>query len=173
MSFSYTIYMQLWERRSAQVTDQEKDKWIMLKPTHMSEEEEMDSETVLRRRPIWRSGELNAFLDTLDVRANKASRAPRKERQVGSPLQSNFPDDLPNWMLRANTFTVTEMNFFCPFIYFHVASTSIYSFQYSIFLFIIKAWKREFAGNVGVIKIHDYVIRCAIHCYTYCYSLLY
>jgi hypothetical protein len=108
MSFSYTIYMQLWERRSAQVTDQEKDKWIMLKPTHMSEEEEMDSETILRRRPIWRSGELNAFLDTLDVRANKASRAPRKERQVGSPLQSNFPDELPNWMLRTNTFTVTE-----------------------------------------------------------------
>ncbi|KAL5500239.1 hypothetical protein EMCRGX_G011764 [Ephydatia muelleri] len=33
----------LWERRSAQVTDQEKGKWDVLKPTHMSEEEEMDT----------------------------------------------------------------------------------------------------------------------------------
>ena len=56
------------------ITDHEKGKWDVLKPTHMSEEEEMDSGVILRRRPIWRSAELNAFLDTLDVRANNPAK---------------------------------------------------------------------------------------------------
>ena len=76
----------------------------------------MDSGVILRRRPIWRSAELNAFLDTLDVRANKASRTPRKERQLGSPLRSIFPDE-------KTTLSPDELVcFFVSFTYtFHVS----------------------------------------------------
>ena len=97
------MQQQLWERRSAHVSKEEKDKWASLKPAHLSEEEEQDGGTMLRKRPNWRSEELNAFLDTLDKRADQASKTARKERILGSPLDSRFPDELPTWMLRVDS----------------------------------------------------------------------
>ena len=48
------------------------------------------------------------------------------------------------------------------------------------YIFIEEAWKRGYAGNEGLIQIHDYVIHCVIlfavvihiviHCYTKCYT---
>ena len=74
------------------------------KTSTLSEEEELDEGTMWRKRPNWRSEELNAFLDTLDKRADQASRTARKERILGSPVttgpvDSRFPDELPTWML--------------------------------------------------------------------------
>ena len=73
------------------------------KTSTLSEEEELDGGTMWRKRPNWRSEELNAFLDTLDKRADQASRTARKERILGSPLDSRFPDELPTWMLRVDS----------------------------------------------------------------------
>ena len=91
----------MWERRSAHVCNEEKDKWAPLRPAHMSEEEELEGGSMLRKRPTWRSEELDAFIETLDKRADLASTSTgRKERKLGSPLQSSVPDGLPTWMLR-------------------------------------------------------------------------
>ena len=69
----------MWERRSAHICNEEKDKWVPLRPAHMSEEEELGG-AMLRKRPTWRSEELDAFLETLDKRADVTSTsAARKE----------------------------------------------------------------------------------------------
>ena len=66
------LAIKVWERRSSHVTQQQEEMWQLLKPSHMSEEEELANGKLLRRRPDWRSQELNTFLDELDAKANTA-----------------------------------------------------------------------------------------------------
>lgn len=54
-----------FERRSKIVTEKEKEKWKLVQPVMMSEEEEEGDQ------PSWSSEEFNNFLDMLDERYSK------------------------------------------------------------------------------------------------------
>ena len=66
----------------------------------MSDEETTEDENIFkRRRPDWRSGELNDFLDTLDARSYQGSKHPRKVRVLGTPLKCPHPTGVDTWMV--------------------------------------------------------------------------
>lgn len=75
------------------------EKWKDVCPTMMSDEETVDSKRLKRRRPSWRSSELNSFMDELDRRYESAAKHPRKERICGSPLKNAVPSKAKEWML--------------------------------------------------------------------------
>ena len=64
----------------------------------MSDEETVDSQTLKRRRPEWRSAEFNMFMDLLDQRSYTSSKHPRKVRVIGSPLKCPPPLGTKEWM---------------------------------------------------------------------------
>ena len=66
----------------------------------MSDEETTEDENILkRRRPDWRSGELNDFLAMLDARSYQGSKHPRKVRVLGTPLKCPHPTGVDRWMV--------------------------------------------------------------------------
>ena len=78
----------------------ELSKWQDIEPRMMSEEETVDAQTLKRKRPLWRSSELNAFLDALDERSVQAEgRNARKRRILGSPIPNSPPKTVKPWMI--------------------------------------------------------------------------
>ena len=70
----------------------ELSKWQDIEPRMMSEEETVDAQTLKRKRPLWRSSELIAFLDALDERSVQAEgRNARKRSILGSPIPNSPP----------------------------------------------------------------------------------
>ena len=62
----------------------ELSKWQDIEPRMMSEEETVDAQTLKRKRPLWRSSELNAFLDALpmDERSVQAEGRNTRKRRI-------------------------------------------------------------------------------------------
>ena len=69
-------------------------------PSMMSDEETVDSKTLKRKRPAWRSPELNEMIDRIEQRYECASNHPRKER--GSPLKCVPPPTAKEWMVASS-----------------------------------------------------------------------
>ena len=67
-------------------------------------QESVDANTLKRRRPEWRSQELNEFLDELDQRSYQSSKHPRKVRLQGSPLKGPGPLKASEWMKRQDEY---------------------------------------------------------------------
>ena len=93
------FYLQLWERRSKFVNESEREKWGDIEPSMLSDEESLADGTIARRRPIWRSQELNELIDELDDRANAHIKNARKQRILLSPWKTNPPKDCKPWMI--------------------------------------------------------------------------
>eukprot|EP00731_Ephydatia_muelleri_P025499 Em0017g582a len=90
----------LWERRSKVLLATEKEKWQLMQPTMMSEEEDEGDGRISIRKPDWRSEELNEWISELDARASSISKSARKVRVPGYPLRVPPPTGLPAWMIR-------------------------------------------------------------------------
>lgn len=94
--------MQLWERRSKFVNDTEQEKWKDVQPCMMSDEESSPDGTIARRKPDWRSQELNELVDLLDNRADALIRNARKKRVLLSPWKTSPPKNCKPWMIHAD-----------------------------------------------------------------------
>ena len=78
----------------------------------MSDEETTEDENILkRRRPDWRSRELNEFLDTLDTRSYQVAKHPRKVRVLGTPLKCPHPTGLTTWMVASPSQSSDSVDF--------------------------------------------------------------
>ena len=77
---------------------EEQEQWKDVEPAMMSDEETLDSLTLKRCRPDWRSSAFNNFLDELDRRSYQTSQNPRKARVLGTPLKCPIPDGVKDWM---------------------------------------------------------------------------
>ena len=88
----YSLFMQLFERRSKVVKNAcKKELWKHVKPEMMSEEEDGgDGSEFVRHRFTWRSKKkLNQFIEKLDKRSSKRNtKVLAKKRVYGDPLKS-------------------------------------------------------------------------------------
>lgn len=68
----------------------------------MSEESDDDDPQVLkRRRPSWRSDQLNDLIDIIDMRTEARGKAWMKKKRVeGAPLEISAPGEALAWMKR-------------------------------------------------------------------------
>ena len=80
---------------------EEQERWKDIDPNMMSDEETIDSQTLKRRRPDWRTESFNSFMDNLDRRSYQASKHPRKVRVLGTPLKCPAPLNVKEWMVDA------------------------------------------------------------------------
>ena len=64
----------------------------------ISDEETVDSQTLKRCRPEWRSAEFNMFMDSLDQRSYTSSKHPLKVCVIGSSLKRPPPLETKEWM---------------------------------------------------------------------------
>ena len=80
-------FVQIWDRRAKFVAREEMEKWNDICPTMMSDEETLDSKSLKRRRPEWRSSEFNDLMDELDKRYEDQSKHPRKGANCGDPTK--------------------------------------------------------------------------------------
>ena len=64
----YVIKLQIWDRRSKHVNENEILLWQDVLPSMMSDEETLDGGVMKRHRPDWRSREFTELIDTLDER---------------------------------------------------------------------------------------------------------
>ena len=92
---------QVWDRCSKHVLAAESEKWKDVHPSMMSDEETVDTKTLKRKRPEWRSPEFNQLIDQIEQRYELASNHPRKERIYGSPLKCAPPVAAKEWMVRS------------------------------------------------------------------------
>ena len=76
----------------------EKQKWEDVTVAMMSDEEVLLDGSIKRKRPSWRSSELNEFLSSLDSRADANMKGARKQRIDGSPVKLAPPSGCPQWM---------------------------------------------------------------------------
>lgn len=67
----------------------------------LSDEESLSDGTIARRRPEWRSQELNDFIDQLDERADTTIKNARKQRVLMSPWKTAIPMGCKSWMIHA------------------------------------------------------------------------
>jgi len=81
------------------VTESEKEKWDDIHPCMMSDEESLSDGTIARRRPEWRSQELNDLIDQLDERADTSMKNARKQRVLMSPWKVAVPNGSKPWMI--------------------------------------------------------------------------
>lgn len=95
----FVSFHQLWDRRAKQVQLEEQEHWNDVQPSMMSDEETLDSQTLKRRRPDWRSSEFNSFIDELDRRSYQTCKHPHKARIVGTPLKCPIPSGVKEWMI--------------------------------------------------------------------------
>lgn len=99
--------MQLWEKRCANIKDEEEVKlWEDVKPSMMSEEESdpEDASTFRRRRPLWRSEMFNDLIDDVESRCNGSestsnSKRLKRKRVQGEPLDTSAPAGAKPWMV--------------------------------------------------------------------------
>ena len=89
----------MWDRRSKYISVEESEKWKDVNPVMMSDEETIDSKTLKRKRPEWRSVEFNSLIDEIEKRYENNSKHPRKERVYGSPLKCCAPASAKEWMI--------------------------------------------------------------------------
>ena len=64
----YVFKLQIWDRRSKHVNENEILLWQDVLPSMMSDEETLDGGVMKRHRPDWRSREFTELIDTLDER---------------------------------------------------------------------------------------------------------
>ena len=73
--------------------------WKYMRADMMSEEEN-DGDGFIRHRYSWRSDKLNKFIEKLDKRHGKSTRAgPAKKRIYGQMITKQTPENLPPWMV--------------------------------------------------------------------------
>ena len=63
----YRPVIQVWDRRSKFISPEESEKWKDVHPVMMSDEETLDSKTLKRKRPEWRSTQLNNMIDDIET----------------------------------------------------------------------------------------------------------
>ena len=94
--------MQLWEKRCANIKDEEEAKlWKNVKPSMMSEEES-DPEDVSTLRPLWRSEIFYTLIEDVDSRCNGSesnSKCLKRKRVQGEPLDTSAPACAEPWMV--------------------------------------------------------------------------
>ena len=88
--------LQKFERRGRHVWEPEKEKWLDVHPTMMSDEEEVDGKFKVSRQE-WRSEAFNEFMETLDNRATSSNR--KYPRIDGSPMKGDPPAEIKEWMV--------------------------------------------------------------------------
>lgn len=93
------VFFQVWDRRSKHITNEESEKWKDVHPSMMSDEETVDSKTLKRKHPAWRSPEFNQMIDQIKQRYERASNHPRKDHIYGSPLKCGPPPTAKEWMV--------------------------------------------------------------------------
>ena len=98
----FSFPSQKFDRRGRQVQDFGKLKWCDLSAALMSDEEDIGQNTFKIHRQVWRSTELDMFLDELDRRADGALKRahPRKNRVLGMPLKIAAPVGIKDWMVK-------------------------------------------------------------------------
>ena len=74
--------------------------------TQILYQESVGADTLKRRRPEWRSLELNRLLDELDQRSYQASKHPRKVRVLGSPIRGPAPIGAADWTKHVDDYSV-------------------------------------------------------------------
>ena len=96
--YSLSSFIQLWERRSKFVSDDEQAKWEEVQPCMMSDEETRPDGRLARKRPCWRSDAFNNFIDELDSLADASLKQARKECVLSSPWKIVSPSCCKDWM---------------------------------------------------------------------------
>lgn len=94
-----SLIIQVWDRRSKFISTEESEMWKDVHPVMMSDEETIDSNTLKRKRPEWRSTQFNNMIDDIERRYETSSKHPRKERVYGSPLKCSAPSIAKEWMI--------------------------------------------------------------------------
>ena len=94
--------MQLYEKRSRVVKENESHIWKDVLPSMMSEEED-DEEACgfRRRRQVWKSIKFCRFIDKLDQRLAKkksSTNNPARDRSYGDKLEVAPPPVAKSWM---------------------------------------------------------------------------
>ena len=92
----------MWDRRSKYISAEESEKWKDVLPVMMSDEETIDSKTLKRKRPEWRSVEFNNLIDEIEKRYESNSKHSRKESVYGSPLKCCVPAYTKKWMVESD-----------------------------------------------------------------------
>ena len=85
------------------MAENEKEKWMEVFPTMMSDEEEVEGKFKVCRQE-WRSQEFNDFMEALDIRATESNpKRPRYDRYLGTPLKVGAPTEARDWMMASST----------------------------------------------------------------------
>ena len=100
MQLHCILFVQIYERRAKEVKPSELRFWQDITPDMISEEEK-SGVTFVRHQPSYRSDNFNKFLRKLDMRSEKKSgNQPRIPRTMGSPIPTDPPHYMKNWMIK-------------------------------------------------------------------------
>ena len=100
LTIIFTLYFQIWDRRSKRILMEEMEWWKDVLPGMMSDEETLDDQSLKCMRPDWRGTKFNEFMDRLDEHVYRASKHTRKIRVLGSPVKCPVPGTVKEWMTK-------------------------------------------------------------------------